>query len=111
MNTHNSTYRVDWWERNLEELDREIGRLALICRVRLFDQGVIDRLLKGDDSVCTARNSVAFGKLCMLMRMHFVIRQQSADELGQRQTFNLESYIIERLRKAFPDLGTHWPPV
>ena len=111
MDTHNDTYRIEWCERNLEELDREVGRQALACRVRLLDPGVIDRVLQGDDSVCAANNRMAFGKLRNLLRMHFVIRQKTADELGQRRTFDIETYVIARLRKSFPDLGSHWPPV
>lgn len=110
VNTQAGDYRVGWWGRNLEELDREIGRLALICQVRLLDPGVIDRVLQGDDSVCGTSNRLAFEKLHMLLRMHFVIRQKSADELGQRRTFDIETYVIERLRRTFPDLGSNWPP-
>jgi hypothetical protein len=111
MDTHNDTYRIEWWERNLEDLDREVGRQALSCRVRLLDRGVIDRVLQGDDSVCAANNRTAFDKLRNLLRMHFMIRQKAADELGQRQTFAIETYVIERLRKSFRDLGSDWPPV
>lgn len=110
MESHEHSYRVEWWERNLEELDREVGRQALICRVRLFDPGVIDRVINGDDSVCAANNRIAFGKLRDLLRMHFMIRQKTAEELGQRRTRDIETYVIARLRRSFPDLGSSWPP-
>jgi hypothetical protein len=110
MQQLNDSYRTEWWERNLEELDREIGRQALNCRVRLLDPGVIDLVLQGDDSQCSADNPRAFEKLRNLLRMHFMIRQKSADELGQDRTFDIEKFVIERLRKSFPDLGSNWPP-
>ena len=110
MNNNKDTYRIAWWERNLEELDREVGRLALICRVRLLDPGVIDRVLQGDGSVCSAENRLAFGKLRDLLRMHFVVRQRTADELGQQQTADIETYVIDRLRKSVPGLVGTWPP-
>lgn len=110
MDTRTDNFRTGWWERKFEELDREVGRLALICRVRLLDPGVIDRVLQGDDSVCASDNRLAFGKLRDLLRMHFVIRQKTADELGQGQTFDIESHVVERLRRSFPDLGSNWPP-
>lgn len=110
MQPADNEFRTEWWERNLEELDREIGRQALHCRVRLLDRGVIDRVLQGDSSVCGANNRIAFDKLRDLLRMHFVMRQKTADELGQRQTFDIEDEVIARLRKSFPDLGTNWPP-
>lgn len=111
MELQEGSYRTEWWERHLEELDREVGRQALLCRVRLLDTGVLDRVLQGDDSVCGADNPLAFGKLQQLLRMHLVIRQKTADELGQRRTLDIETYVIERLRKSFPDIGSHWPPV
>ena len=36
--------------------------------------------------------------------------RKSADSFGQAQTAAIENYIIERLRKAFPDLPGGWPP-
>jgi hypothetical protein len=110
MNDRTDAYRTEWWERNLEELDLEIGRLALLCGVRLLDRGVIDRVLQHDDSICASRNPRAFAKLHELLKMHFVIRQKTADELGQRHTAAIENYVVERLRRVFPDMGNHWPP-
>ena len=45
-----------------------------------------------------------------MLMMHLAIRQRSADALGQAQTAAIEAYVIERLKKSFPDLGK-WPPV
>lgn len=111
MDLPEGSLRTEWWERHLEELDREVGRQALLCRVRLLDTGVLDRVLQGDASVCGADNRLAFEKLQQLLRMHLLIRQKTADELGQRRTLDIETYVIERLRKSFPDIGSHWPPV
>ena len=60
MNTKQDLYQVAWWERNLEEIDREVARLALLCRVSILDPGVIDRVLQKDMSVCGADNKIAF---------------------------------------------------
>lgn len=111
MEFQKDSYRTERWEHNLEDLDREIGRQALNCRVRLLDPGVIERVMQGDDSVCSANNPLAFDKLCHLLRMHFMMRDKTADELGQRRTIDIETYVIERLRKTFPDLVSNWPPV
>jgi hypothetical protein len=111
MELQKDSYRTEWWERRLEELDREVGRAALLCRVRLLDPGVVDRVLQGDASMCGADNRLAFDKLQQLLRMHLLIRQKTADELGQRRTLDIETYVIERLRKVFPDIGSRWPPV
>ena len=102
-------YRVLWAE-GLEEVDREIVRLAGLCEVRILEPGVIGRVLKNDDSVCGTANSAAFRKLRDLLMLHLAIRQKSVDSFGQAQTAALEDYVIERLRKSFPDLPGRWPP-
>jgi hypothetical protein len=102
-------FLIAWWADNLDELDREIARLALLCEVRILDPGVIERVLKKDASVCGTDNPVAFAKLRGMIMMHLAIRDRSADALGQAQIAAIEAHIIERLKKSFPDLG-EWPP-
>ncbi|RZT97781.1 hypothetical protein [Rivibacter subsaxonicus] len=109
MDDRNDAYRIGWWENNLEALDRELARMAMLCRVRILEPGVIDRLIQGDDSVCAADNPIAFRKLHDLLLMHFAVRQKSADALGQQQTAAIERHVVERLKKSFPELATDWP--
>jgi len=98
------------WTKNLDELDYEIARQALLCQVKVLEPGVIERVLNKDVSVCGTQNPVAFAKLHNLLMMHFAMRQQSADAVGQALTAQIEAHIIERLRKPFGDLVGRWPP-
>ena len=98
-----------WWAMNLDELDREIARLALLCQVRILDPGVVERVLKKDASVCGTDNALAFAKLHDLVMMHFAVREKSAASVGQSATVEIERQIIERLSKAHPELGPPWP--
>lgn len=100
---------IGWWAKNLDELDREIAKLSMLCQVRILDPGVIDRVLNKDASVCGSDNPAAFAKLHDLLVMHLLIRQKYADVLGQTQTAAMETDIVERLRKSFPDLGSSGP--
>ena len=102
-------YRALWTE-DLEEVDREIARLSVLCQVRILEPGVIGRVLKNDRSVCGTENAVAFRKLHDLLMLHLAIREKAADSFGQAQTAAIEDYIIERLRKSYPDLTGGWPP-
>jgi hypothetical protein len=97
------------WAENLDELDREIARLALVCRVRILDRGVILRVLQRDASVCGTDNPLAFAKLHELLMLHLALREKSVEALGEAKTEAIEDYVIERLKKSFPDLG-EWPP-
>ena len=96
-------YRVLWTE-NLEEVDREIAKMATLCQVSILEPGVIRRVLQRDASVCATSNPLAFRKLHDLLLLHFAIREKSVDSFGSAQTTAMEDYIIERLKKSFPDL-------
>jgi len=98
------------WTEDLEEVDREIVRMATLCQVRILEPGVIRRVLQKDASVCGSPNDIAFAKLHDLVLLHLAIRQRSVDSFGQAQTAAMEDYVIERLRKSFPDLLGRWPP-
>jgi hypothetical protein len=102
-------YRALWTE-DLEEVDREIVRLATLCQVRVLEPGVIGRVLKNDASVCGTANPVAFRKLHDLLMLHLAIREKAVESFGQAQAAAIEDYVIERLRKSFPDLPGRWPP-
>ena len=102
-------YRALWAE-DLEEVDREIARLAVLCQVKVLDPGVIGRVLKNDASVCGTSNPVAFRKLRDLCMLHLAIREKAVESFGQAQTVAIEDYIIERLKKAFPEWLGKWPP-
>jgi hypothetical protein len=106
---NDSVYRVLWAE-GLEELDREIVRLAGLCQVRILEPGTIGRVLKNDASVCAMANPLAFRKLRDLLMLHLAIRQKAVDSFGQAEAAAIEDYVIERLRKSFPDLPGRWPP-
>jgi hypothetical protein len=95
---------LGWWANNLEELDGEIARLAVVCRIPILEPGVLQRVLQRDASVCGSDNAAAFAKLRDLLMVHFAIRQKSVDVLGQAQTARVEEYVVDRLKQRFPQL-------
>ena len=111
MNKQQHGLPAAWWLMNLDEIDREIARLATLCRVKILEPGVIERVLHKDASVCGSSNAIAFKKLHDMLMLHFAVRQKSAEAVGQAETAEIEQYVIERLKKAFPDLALDWPPV
>src|SRR5208282_3745752 len=96
--------------RQIGELDREIARLCVLCKVRILDPGIIKRVLKKDDSVCGTPNTVAFEKLHDMLMLYFVIREKSVDTVGELQTEEIEANVVEQLRNRFGDLLGNWPP-
>lgn len=110
MTTQRTQFPFGWWTDDLEEVDREIARMAMLCEINLLEPGVIDRVLKKDASVCGTSNPLAFAKLRDLIMLHLAIREKSAETFGQAQTACVEEYIVERLKKTFPGLEGKWPP-
>jgi hypothetical protein len=53
---------VKRWVNSFDDLDQEIARLALLCRVPILDPGNVERVLRKDGSVCGTDNPVAFAK-------------------------------------------------
>jgi hypothetical protein len=110
MADHLDPFLIDWWTKNIDELDREIGRLSVLCQVRIIDPGVIERVLRKDASVCATPNPVAFAKLHDMLIFYFALRRKSVQALGQLETAQIEAHVIEQLRSRFADLLGKWPP-
>ena len=76
----------------------------------ILQPGVVRRVLQKDASVCASPNAIAFAKLHDLLMLHLAIREKAVESFGQAQAAAIENYVIERLRKSFPDLPGGWPP-
>jgi len=63
---------------NFLEVDRELARLAQLCRLSLLAPGVAERVLRRDASVCGTTNALAFAKLQGLLALHFVLQAKLA---------------------------------
>lgn len=94
---------------SLDDIDSEIARLALLCKVRILDPGVADRVVRNDASVCGTENTVAFVKLHNMLAMHFGVRDLAAVAHGQAPVSLVEQHVIDRLRARFPALAAEWP--
>jgi hypothetical protein len=96
-------YQHERWSKHFEEIDREIAQLAVICKIPLLDQGVIERVLKNDAMVCGSQNARAFAKLRQLLMMHYSVRERAVVTLGEAETLAIVKDIVERLRHRVGD--------
>jgi hypothetical protein len=103
MPGENDEFLVAWWAKNLDELDREVARLSLLCRVRILDPGVIERVLHKDASVCGTDNPGPFAKLHDMVMMHYILHKKSVEAIGQLETAAIEAHVIEQLKKRFAE--------
>jgi hypothetical protein len=110
MSEQRDPFLDTWWAENLGALDREIARLATLCQVQILDPEVMRRVLRKDAAVCGTPNARAFTKLRDLLMLHMAVRQKSVETVGEARTEAIEDYIIERIKKAFPNVTGKWPP-
>ncbi len=97
------THSANRWGRHVDAIMLEIARQALICKVQLLDPGVIEAVLRDNDSVCGARNPISFRKLRDLLRMGFIVRGKAFEQLGVAEADALVTSARELLRERIGD--------
>ncbi len=103
MSDEKLDYAHQRWAKDFEELDRQIGEMAVMCQVPILDPGVIERVLKDDKLVCGTENPKAFDKLRSLLMLHYQMRDMAVVKFGQKDTMLIMDEIIKRLRARFGD--------
>jgi hypothetical protein len=91
------------WADHFEEIDKEIARHAISCKIPLLDPGVIERVLHNDTLVCGTQNPRAFEKLRSLLMMHYSVRDRAVVALGEAETIAILGEIVARLRTRIGD--------
>jgi len=99
MATKKSELAGGWWAKNLDDVDREVARLATICKVRLLVKGIIERVLNNDSAVCGTQNKLAFDKLRQALMMHYHIRSQAVGAIGEGATKEVIAEIVANIEK------------
>ena len=90
-----------WHKSQLGSVDEEIAKLSFICGIPLLDPGVVERVVAGDNSVCTKPNDEAFRKLRGLVGMHYMLTNRSLQSLGPEETAKTLAQLRERLAPRF----------
>jgi hypothetical protein len=85
------------WSRHLDAIGDELLRLTTICDVQLREPGVIERVLKNDETVCGKKNPIGFRKLRELLVATFSSVNKATDRIGASETKLIVDAIKERL--------------
>jgi len=94
------------WKRHLDTIGDELVRLTTICGVDLREPGVIERILKNDETVAGKKNPIGFRKLRELLAATFNSLNKATDRIGADDTRALVDAIRERLDKRREIGGT-----
>jgi hypothetical protein len=88
-----------YWGRQMDEMMAAIRHEAAICHVNLLAPGVLDAIVKNNDSVCAIENPRAFKKLRDLLMMSFIVQEKSIERLGPMASQALVEAIREQLQQ------------
>ncbi len=74
------------WARHFDTIGDELLRLTTVCGVNLREPGVVERIVKNDETVCTKKNAIGFRKLRDLVMATFSSLNKAADRIGPEET-------------------------
>lgn len=96
------TIQKEQMHREVEALAHELSKLAIACDIELGKEGLPQKILRKDESVCGRRNPEAFAKLRRHLMVLLKIEDEAIDELGAQEaigTLNEVFAEVARLRK------------
>lgn len=88
------------WQRHLDTIADELLRLTIACDLRLRDPGVIDRIMRNDETVCGTKNPIGFRKLRALVMATYDSLGKAVDRIGPEETKLITEAIVERVDRA-----------
>ncbi|MHC6054163.1 hypothetical protein ACYT85_19995 [Ralstonia solanacearum] len=91
------------WRDDLEALDLEIVRLAIICQVKLLEPGVIQRVLDNDARDCLNAHETAFASLRGLLFLHFQMQKDLAEAYGPSDAMEIVRRVWAHLQPRIGD--------
>ena len=95
-----SKHKHPHFGRQITGLAQELSRLAIACDIDLGRDGLAERVLKNDESVCGRKNPEAF----QLARKHlmalFSVEEGAIDRLGASET----KEMLDKVRAAITEL-------
>jgi len=91
--------------RQFEDIDREIARLAMLCKVSIMREETLNRIIHDDQSVCGANNPIAFKKLRDLLMLHYGMRERAYETLGAAEAQAIINLVVRRIKERFDKLG------
>ena len=94
------------WARYLDDVSSELLRLSIACDLRLRDPGVVERILKNDETVCGTTNPIGFQKLRHLLKFTIDNVNKSVGRIGPDETKQIIDAITERLNRTRAIGGT-----
>jgi len=87
------------WERHFEGIGDELLHLSISCDVRLWEPGVVDRILKNDLSVCGRANEQSFRNMHNLLVAYYNSIGKAVERIGPTETRKIIDALSERMKE------------
>ena len=91
-----SEFKHTYWGRQIDGLAHELSRLAIACDIELGTPGLVERILKNDESVCGRNNPEAFRQIRLHLMALFSVEERAIDRVGAADT----KMILDQVRSA-----------
>lgn len=102
-----------WYGDKFDDIDGELAKYVAVCGLDLLDPRIVDRVLRGDRRICCELSDMAYAKMRHLLMMHFIVRSEAVQVLGELHTRTLIREVLARLRaRVAPEAYPHFrlPP-
>jgi hypothetical protein len=94
------------WVRHFDAIGDELLRLAHICDVPLRQPGVVERVLKNDETVCGKKNPIGFRKLRELVMATFTSTDKALERIGPDEMKLIVDALYERIDRRMELAGS-----
>ena len=99
-------FKHTYWGRQIDNIARELSKLAIICDIELGRPGLAERILKNDDSVCGRKNPKAFRQIRQHLMALFTLEGRAIERLGPEDTREILGAAFDRgARECGPAAG------
>lgn len=95
--TEISHYQFERWSRQFGNLDLQIYRLSLACKIDLGQTGMVDSVIANTDLSGGKNKSRAFTTMRGLLILRLLMQTKASAELGSRAAATLGHYQLDRL--------------
>lgn len=73
--------------------------LSIACNVALMEPGIIERVIRGDETVCGRNNAQAFRKMRNHLMAFFQIEERAIERIGAEDVREMLDVVRESMRK------------
>ena len=93
-------FKHTYWGRQIDNVARELSRLAIVCDIELGKPGLAERILKNDATVCGRKSPKAFRQMRQHLMALFTLEERAIDRLGPEDTRE----IFDQVRTAIVEI-------